>query len=264
VKRAGVVGRPIGHSLSPVIHGAWIAALGLDAEYTRFEPEDEAAFARLVDQVRTGELAGLNVTSPFKDSALVLADEASDTARATGGANLLTALDDRVRADSTDGLGLLASLAEQAPELRLPGAAVVVLGAGGAARAAAWALRGAGADVGLLNRTPQRAADAAKALGVSVASEAELRNARLVVNALPVRPEIAPDSLAADAVLMDMTYRPLLTPFLAAGRARGLRTVDGLAMLIGQAGPSFQAIFGVSPPAGVDVRAACLRAMEAA
>jgi shikimate dehydrogenase len=128
---AGVAGQPIAHSLSPVIHGAWIEAAGLDAVYERFGPADEAGFAELVDQGRSGALRGLNVTAPFKEQALALADEVSETARACGSANLLVFEDGRVRADSTDGLGLMAALAEQAPDLDVRGRPAVVLGAGG-------------------------------------------------------------------------------------------------------------------------------------
>ncbi|RZJ05639.1 MAG: shikimate dehydrogenase [Brevundimonas sp.] len=257
---AGVAGQPIAHSLSPVIHGAWIAAAGLDAVYERFGPADAAGFAELVDQGRAGALRGLNVTSPFKEQALALADEASATARACGAANLLVFENGRVRADSTDGRGLMAALAEQAPGLDVSGRPVVVLGAGGAARAAAAALKAAGAKVGVLNRTAGRAQALADDLGVTVVDADALGQAALVVNALSVPPVIDLAELRADTVLMDMTYKPLVTPFLAEGRARGLTTVDGLAMLIGQAGPSFRALFGVEPPV-VDVRAAALAAL---
>ncbi|WP_367142894.1 shikimate dehydrogenase, partial [Brevundimonas sp.] len=134
--KAGVAGRPIGHSLSPLIHGAWIAAAGLDADYRAFEPADAAAFAALVAEGRAGRLRGLNVTAPFKEQALALADAFSETARACGSANLLIFEAGRVRADSTDGVGLTAALAEQASQLAVRGREVVVLGAGGAARAA--------------------------------------------------------------------------------------------------------------------------------
>lgn len=254
---AGVAGQPIAHSLSPVIHGAWIAAAGVDAVYRAFGPADAAAFADLVDQGRGGALRGLNVTAPFKAQALALADEASETARTCGAANLLLFENGRVRADSTDGLGLMAALAEQAPALDVRGRPVVVLGAGGAARAAAAALKAAGAGVGVLNRTAQRARALAEDLGVAVVDGGALGEAALVVNALSVPPAIDLAALRNDAVLMDMTYKPLVTRFLAEGRARGLTTVDGLAMLIGQAGPSFRALFGVEPP-HVDVRAAAL------
>jgi len=257
---AGVAGQPIAHSLSPVIHGAWIEAAGLDARYDAFAPEDGDAFAALVEQGRIGGLRGLNVTAPYKEQALALADEASKTARTCGSANLLVFEAGRVRADSTDGAGLMTALAEQAPELDVTGRNVAVLGAGGAARAAAAALKMAGARVGVLNRTEARARALADDLGVEVASTEWLGEAALVVNAATGAPTIDPGTLREDAVLMDMTYRPLLTPFLAAGRMRGLTTVDGLAMLIGQARPSFAALFGMAPPA-IDVRAAALAAM---
>ncbi|KQY89717.1 shikimate dehydrogenase [Brevundimonas sp. Root1423] len=257
---AGVAGQPIAHSLSPVIHGAWIAAAGLDAVYERFGPADAAGFVELVDRGRAGSLRGLNVTSPFKEQALALADEASETARACGAANLLVFDNGRVRADSTDGRGLMAALAEQASGLDVSGRTVVVLGAGGAARAAAAALKAAGAEVGVRNRTVERAQALADDLGVAVVDAGALGQAALVVNALSVPPAIDLAALRDDAVLMDMTYKPLLTPFLAEGRARGLTTVDGLAMLIGQAGPSFRALFGIAPPA-LDVRAAALAAL---
>jgi shikimate dehydrogenase len=140
------------------------------------------------------------------------------------------------------------------------GRIVVVLGAGGAARAAAAALKAAGARVGVLNRTEARATALADDLGVEVATADWLGEAALVVNAATADPALDQGLLPKDAVLMDMTYRPLLTPFLAAGRARGLTTVDGLAMLIGQARPSFEALFGVALP-DVDVRAAALAAI---
>jgi shikimate dehydrogenase len=257
---AGVAGKPIGHSLSPLIHGAWIVAADMDAGYRAFEPEDETGFAELVADGRAGRLRGLNVTAPFKAAALALANEASETARLCGSANLLVFEGGRVRADSTDGEGLMAALAEQAPQLAVRGRPVLILGAGGAARAAAAALKAAGAKVGVLNRTPERAERVAADLGVRVSIPDDLRRAALVVNALSVPPEIDVGALRGDAVLMDMTYRPLLTPFLAAGRARGLTTVDGLAMLIGQARPSFRALFDAEPPP-VDVRALALAAL---
>lgn len=257
---AGVAGQPIAHSLSPLIHKAWIAAAGLDADYRAFGPEDEAGFAALVAEGRAGGLRGLNVTAPFKAAALALADEASATARLCGSANLLMFGDGRITADSTDGAGLMAALAEQAPALDVAGRPVLILGAGGAARAAAAALRAAGGEVSVLNRTRERAERLAADLGVQAAGPDAATEAVLVVNALSVPPEIDMGALRGDAVLMDMTYRPLLTPFLAAGQARGLTTVDGLAMLIGQARPSFRALFSIEPPA-VDVRALALAAL---
>lgn len=255
--RAGVAGQPIAHSLSPLIHGLWIEAAGLDATYEAFGPADEYGFAALIAEGRAGALRGLNVTAPFKEQALALADEVSPMARACGSANLLVFREGRLSADSTDGFGLMAALTGQARALTLSGAPVVVLGAGGAARAGVAALRAAGAEVSVLNRTRARAETLAADLDVGVAEPEAVRDAALIVNALSVRPDIDIAALRDDAVLMDMTYKPLITPFLAAGQARGLTVVDGLAMLIGQAKPSFEALFGVPVPP-VEVRAAVL------
>ncbi|MES2861464.1 MAG: NAD(P)-binding domain-containing protein [Pseudomonadota bacterium] len=247
----GIAGNPIAHSLSPVIHNAWIAAAGMDAVYAPFAPRDAAGFDALVAAGRAGLLVGINVTAPFKEQAYTLADEASDTARDSGSANILVFREGHVRADSTDGLGLLLALKAQAPALTLAGSAVVMLGAGGAARAAAATLAGAGAQVRIVNRTRERAEALAADLGGSVTvaeGPAAFDGAALIVNALTVGPEIDFAALDPSTTVMDMTYKPVVTPFLQAAREACLVTVDGLAMLIGQAGPSFQAIFGVSPP----------------
>ena len=251
VKVGGIVGNPVAHSLSPVIHNAWIEAAGMDAAYVAFSPADAAGFAVLVAAGRAGLLSGVNVTAPFKEQAFALADTASETARASGSANILAFRDGQVRADSADGLGLLRALQDQAPTLVLAGSPVVMLGAGGAARAAAATLAGAGAQVRILNRTRDRAEALAADLGGSVTvadGPAAFEGAALIVNALSVRPEIDLSALDPATAIMDMTYRPVITPFLQAARDAGLVTVDGLAMLIGQAGPSFEAIFGVPPP----------------
>lgn len=262
--RAGVAGWPIAHSLSPVIHGAWIRAAGLDADYTAFGPESDDRFRELAAEVRDGLIRGLNVTAPWKEIALALADEASDTARACGSANLLWQDKGVLRADSTDGHGLMAAFMEQAPALQGPGRVAVVLGAGGAARAAVHALGQVFAEVRIINRTPARAE--ALIAAVQPHTPARLTNsdavsdAVLIVNALSVPPELDVTALAPDAVLMDMTYRPLMTGFLRAGADRGHTVVDGLAMLIGQARPSFEILFGLATP-DIDVRAEALRAL---
>jgi shikimate dehydrogenase len=251
VKLAGIVGNPVTHSLSPVIHNTWIEALGLDAVYAAFSPEDAAGFDTLVAAGRAGLLAGVNVTAPFKEQAYALADEASDTARASASANILRFHDGRVSADSADGEGLLWALRDQAPGLKLTDASVVMLGAGGAARAAVAALASAGAHVRIVNRTRERAEALAAdiGLGVVAADIAEaFKDARLVVNALSVRPDIDPTTFGPETVVMDMTYRPIETLFLKAAKAAGLTTVDGLGMLIGQARPSFRALFDTEPP----------------
>ncbi|EGF96036.1 Shikimate dehydrogenase [Brevundimonas diminuta] len=256
----GIVGNPVSHSLSPVIHNAWLETGGVDGAYVAFAPKDAAGFEALVAAGRAGLIAGVNVTAPFKEQAFALADEAAAAAQMTGSANILVFEDGRVRADSADGAGVLYALAEQAPKLKLDGASVVMLGAGGAARAGAGALIEAGAALSILNRTRERAEALAADLGpaVSVAPDAGvLEGADLVINALSVAPDISLAALKPSAVVMDMTYKPVVTPLLAAARARGLTTVDGLAMLIGQAAPSFEAIFRRPPPT-LDLRAILL------
>ncbi|WP_395944231.1 shikimate dehydrogenase family protein [Brevundimonas sp.] len=254
--QAGVSGHPIAHSLSPLIHTTWIEAAGLDARYVAHGAESAEAFAALLDRGRAGELRGLNVTAPYKEQAFAAADEVSDAARLVGSANLLVFENGRLRADSTDGYGLMNALAEQAPALDVAGRSVVILGAGGAARAAAGALALAGAQVRIVNRSRDRAERLAADLGPAVAiaeGSTAFSGAVLIVNALSVRPDLDVGLLDVGTVVMDMTYRPLETPLLARARARGLIGVDGLAMLIGQARPSFEAIFGRAAPA-TDVR----------
>jgi len=271
---AGVVGDPVAHSLSPLIHSAWIAAAGLDAVYAPLHvpPDRLKAF---IEGLRGGALRGLNVTIPHKEVALSLADESDRLANRSGAANLLLFHPDgRIQARNTDGLGLLRAFAEQAPGLDLSAAPVVILGAGGAARGAAAALTAAGvADLRLVNRTLARAASLAEAFPGASAFALEdaglaFENAGAVVNAtsaglggdgaLDLPLEILPPA----AVVMDMVYKPLCTGLLAAAQARGLATVDGLAMLIGQAEPSFEAFYG-RPPPPIDVRALCLAAIGA-
>lgn len=258
---AGIAGNPVAHSLSPVIHNAWLAAGDIDGAYVPFAPADAAGFEALVAAGRAGLIMGLNVTAPFKEQAFALADTATPAARLTSSANILQFEAGRVLADSSDGVGLMRGLKEQTPDLDVAGRPVVMLGAGGAARAGSGALVEAGAEVRIVNRSPERAQALADDFGPSVrvmAAAEAFDGAALVVNALSVPPEIDFGLIAPGTVMMDMTYKPLATPFLTTARARGLPTVDGLAMLIGQAAPSFQALFRRSPPP-LDLRALLMR-----
>ena len=254
---AGIAGNPVVHSLSPVIHNAWLAAGGIDGAYVPFAPADAAGFEALVAAGRAGLIMGLNVTAPFKEQAFALADQATAAARLTSSANILQFENGRVLADSSDGIGLMRGLREQAPDLDVAGRPVVMMGAGGAARAGSGALVEAGAEVRIVNRSPERAEALAADLGPSVrvmTADDAFDGAALVINALSAAPIIDFDRIAPGTVVMDMTYKPLATPFLTAARERGLPTVDGLAMLIGQAAPSFEALFR-RPPPPLDLRA---------
>lgn len=266
---AGIVGAPVAHSLSPLLHNAWLEAAGLDGAYVPFAI-GEGGLEGFVDGMRGGAVVGVNVTAPFKERALAAADIADEAAQAAGAANLLLfRTDGVVAARNVDGLGLLAALAEQAPRLQLDGAVVVLIGAGGAARGAAVTLLQAGAaEVRVVNRTFERARGLVAGLGEAASAwpweslGEVMAAADLVVNATSRAADEAPleapwSDARKDAVAMDMTYRPLRTPFLREAAARGLTTVDGLAMLIGQARPSFEALYGAPPP-DMDVRATAL------
>jgi len=260
VKLGGVVGQPVSHSLSPVIHNAWLETAGIDGAYVAFAPKDAAGFEALVAAGRAGLVAGVNVTAPFKEQAFAVADHVSEAARQVSSANILVFRDSQVHADSSDGAGVLYALAYQAPELELDGAHVVMLGAGGASRAAAGALLQSGARLTIINRTRQRAEELAADLGAAVMvadDETVLATADLVINAMSVKPQIDLSLLPSHAVVMDMTYRPVLTPFLQEAAARELTIVDGLNMLIGQAGAGFEAIYDSAPPL-MDMRALLL------
>ncbi len=272
---AGIAGSPVTHSMSPVLHNAWLAAAGIDGAYVPFAVP-AAGFTAFATGLRGGVVRGINVTIPFKEEALALADTADDLALLSGAANLLTfAPDGTIAARNTDGPGMLAALALQAPGFDPAAGPAVILGAGGAARGAAAALVLAGApQVRLVNRTRAKAAALADALGGKVAvfdeGPAALERANLIVNATSLGlgggpgPELDFAAAPETAVVMDMVYKPLDTRFLQAARASGRRTVDGLEMLIRQAVPSFEAFFGQAPAADVDVRALALKFLGAA
>lgn len=271
---AGVIGRPVRHSLSPILHNAWLAASGLDGVYVALSPAPENLEA-FIDGQRGGVFAGLNVTLPYKERALALADRSSDRAQKAGAANVLVFGENGdVFADNTDGRGLLAAFAAQARGFAPSAAPAVILGAGGAARGAAAAFVAAGSpEVRLVNRTRARAEDIATSLGDQVKAFAfdqlteALTDAGALINATPLGLEggephdLNLSALPPSAVVMDMVYRPLHTPLLIQARERGHVIVDGLEMLIRQAEPSFEAFFGRSPPA-LDVRAMALTALE--
>ena len=263
---AGVVGQPIRHSLSPFLHTAWLRQMGLNGVYAPFAPRDEHGFDRLILSCRSNGIKGLNVTAPFKAQALALADTVTDTAKKAGSANLLTFDEDGyVAADSTDGHGLIRAFEMQAPACDLVAAPAVILGAGGAARAAAAALLDKGCpEVRIVNRTLARAEELVFAFGKGVTAfdltqvSRAFADAGAVINAASGGPHPPLDALPDAAAVMDMTYRPLKTAFLQSAEARGLATVDGLNMLIEQARPSFQAFYGVEPWPGFDIRALAL------
>ena len=271
-KVAGVVGSPIAQSLSPVMHGAWIRAAGLDAVYAPFETTP-GGFSSFIQGLRRASLVGLNVTAPFKGQAARLADVRSQEVSLTGSANLLLFRGGRIEAHSTDGVGLIWALTTaglEAPER------AVIMGAGGAAAAALPALSRWGVrEIIVAARRPSTAGWLRNvAAGVSVAPWEDLPDAvagaPLLINATPMglhgssSPEVPLERMAPGAAVMDMVYRPLETPLLRAARAAGLRPIDGLDMLIGQGRPSFEALFGQPPDVRLDIRALLEQALAEA
>ncbi|MGZ3313722.1 MAG: shikimate dehydrogenase family protein [Caulobacteraceae bacterium] len=272
---AGVAGAPVRHSLSPLMHNAWLEAAGVDGVYVAFAPHQDR-FKAFAEGMRGGAIRGLNVTIPFKEQALAVADISSSLAKAAGAANLLLFHEDgRIEARNTDGEGLLRAIAVQAPGFDIAAGPVTVMGAGGAARWAVAALLEAGvSEVRLCNRTLDRAEKLVEDLS-GVMSGALVRaferadhaveGATCVINAtsLGLGGGPGPDTpwrLARDgAVAMDMVYKPLDTEWLQEARTHGLRIVDGLEMLIRQAIPSYRALYGADPP-DLDVRPLLLRA----
>ncbi len=261
---AAVIGCPVAHSLSPAIHGYWLKNAGIDGAYLAIEVEDEAGLERIMDLIRAGQLIGANVTAPLKESVFARADAVSDSARAAGAANLARATEDGLYVDCLDGEGIMAAIAQQAPD---HGALepCLLLGAGGAARAAAAALVERGVtDIRIASRTLERSRTLAAAFGARAYGwdglERAARGVRLLIDATGAETQPPLERLAKGAVVLDMRYRPLETALLANARAQGLRPVDGLAMLIGQARPSFHRLFGCEPLG--DPRPVALAAME--
>jgi shikimate dehydrogenase len=255
---AGVVGWPVSHSRSPRLHGYWIAEHGLDAAYVPLPVAPERLEVALRGLAAAG-FAGVNVTIPHKEQALALCDEVDAVARRIGAVNLLVFAEGAIRGSNTDAFGFMANLAASAPAWSA-GTPVVLLGAGGAARAVAVGLLDAGVtELRLCNRSRARAERLADDLGGKIAvvawedRAAALAGAGLVVNSTSLGMAGQPpldlplDDLAAAATVCDLVYSPLETPLLAAARRRGCTAVDGLGMLLHQARPSFAAWFGPDP-----------------
>jgi shikimate dehydrogenase len=276
--RLGVLGWPVAHSRSPAIHNAALAALGMGDWRYQCLPVPPSLFTETVLALRHSGFVGANATIPHKQAALAVADEASTAAAAIGAANTLSLRPDgTIAAENTDAPGLIAALG-CSPR----GARALILGAGGGARAAAWALREAGAgEVSVWNRTPDRAAALARDLGVRAVPRPE--PADLLVNCTAVglrQPRAEPGEavrgeepsaaeigelnqlgLSVDLVgnyvyVVDLVYRPGSTGLLAAARRHGLRVLDGLEVLVAQGALSFELWTGRPAPLEVMLRAA--------
>jgi shikimate dehydrogenase len=265
---AGVMGWPISHSRSPIIHNYWFGRYGLAGAYAplAIEPDRLAAALRALPALN---FSGCNLTIPHKEAALAFVDDLDETARRVGAVNCVVVEEDgTLIGRNYDGFGFTAALRAAAPMWRADSGPAIVIGAGGAARAVVAGLIDAGAtEIRIFNRTPERAEKLAQDFGPPVAAhrwearEAGLADAALVVNTtsqgMVGQPplDLRLDALPAEALVADIVYAPLETPLLAAARARGLAAVDGLGMLIHQARPAFRDWFGIMPEATPELRA---------
>ena len=265
--KAFVIGHPINHSRSPLIHGTWLAEHNIDGSYEAIDvspAELPAFFGRL----RSGEFAGGNVTIPHKEAVFALCDEVDPLARMIGAVNTLVVRDGRVLGSNTDYLGFLGNLDAGAPGWSDGPNDAMIIGAGGAARAVLVALRRRnGGKVHVLNRTLANA----QALVGEIDGPFE-------AHGFDAFPELAPNTglvintssigmhgsrfdwldlalLPGTTLVTDIVYSPLITPLLADATAHGLPIVDGLGMLLHQAVPGFEAWFGIRPTVTAALRA---------
>jgi shikimate dehydrogenase len=258
------MGHPVSHSRSPMIHGYWLAQLGIAGSYELVDRSPEA-FDDFFTHLASNGYVGGNITVPHKEAAYRLVDQRDGIAEAVGAVNTVWFEGARLMGSNSDPHGFIANLDERAPGWDVAGCQAVILGAGGAARAAAYALIERGAEVSLANRTIGRARALAEHFGPHVSGHGfdalpELPKADLLVNCTPLgmvgKPPLEIDlaPLKKSAVVYDVVYVPLETPLLAQARARGHRTVDGLGMLLHQAGFGFEKWFGVMPKVTPELR----------
>ena len=274
--RAGVMGWPVEHSRSPVLHRFWLRQHGIDGDYSLLPvpPEGLAMALRALPQCG---FAGCNLTLPHKEAALAIVDEVDAVARRIGAINTIVVKPDgALEGRNTDIFGFLANLQLTEPGWRAATGPAVVLGAGGGARAVAAALADAGvAEIRVVNRNRERALALAAALGAPIRivdwadRDNALAGAALLVNTTSLgmagQPSLALalDALPGTAVVYDIVPVPPMTPLLIAARARGNPVVDGLGMLLHQARHGFAAWFGVLPEVTPALRMAVAATLSA-
>ena len=257
---AGLLGWPVAHSRSPVIHNHWLHEHGIAGRYVLFPVPPEKLEAAVRGMAALG-LRGCNVTTPHKQAIFPLLDRVDDLARSIGAVNtVVVEPDGKLSGFNNDGNGFIQSLRDADPRWRPDLGPILVLGAGGAARVVVASLAAQGArEIRVANRTLSKSREIADAVGSSVklvpweAREKALEDVALLANATSLgmdgKPalEIALDRLPKHALVGDLIYIPPETPLLSAARKRGNVTVNGLGLLLNQARPAFQAWFGVMP-----------------
>lgn len=268
---AGVIGAPIAHSRSPLMHGHWLRQTGAKGHYVplHISHEDFADALRMLPKMG---FVGVNVTLPHKEKAIELSDVITDRAALIGAANTLTFRDGRIYADNTDGHGFVANVRQTVPDWNPKAGPAAVLGAGGAARAVIYSLIDLGVvDIRLSNRSRPRAEALRKEFGAKITvydwvkAGNMLEGAKTVVNSTSLgmtgKPEfrVPLDGLDRTAVVNDLVYTPLETSFLTEAKAMGCTTVDGLGMLLHQGVPGFEKWFGYTPVVDDETRQVVLQ-----
>jgi shikimate dehydrogenase len=265
---AGVMGWPVMHSRSPALHNYWFGRYGLAGTYVPLAIEPGNLAAALRGLAPLG-FSGCNLTIPHKERAVDTVDEVDAVARRIGAISCVVVRPDgSLAGTNNDSYGFVHNILQQQPEWRADAGPVVVVGAGGGARAIVYSLAERGArGIRVTNRTPARAEALAREFGPPIAAVAwserhrALEGAAMLVNTtsqgMVGQPplDLSLDALPIAAIVCDIVYIPLATPMLAAARARGNRTVDGLGMLLHQARPAWQAWFGVDPEVTPELRA---------
>lgn len=264
--KAFIIGHPIAHSRSPLIHGTWLDQHGIDGSYEPFEVLPEALPA-FFERLRSGEFAGGNVTIPHKEKVFALCDSVDPLATMIGAVNTLVVREGKIHGTNTDYLGFLGNLDAEAQGWSDGPNDALVIGAGGAARAILVALlRRNGGRVHVLNRTLANAHALVEEIDGPFEAHGFEDFARLapqiglVVNTSSIGMHgtrfdwLDLGLLPKSALVTDIVYAPLITPLLADARAHGLKVVDGLGMLLHQAVPGFAAWFGVTPAVTPDLR----------
>jgi shikimate dehydrogenase len=274
IRAACVIGWPVKHSKSPIIHGHWLERHGIAGDYRLegVEPED---FPEFIANLAARGYVGCNITKPHKEVALTLS-EPDERARSVGAANTFWFEDGRLRSTNTDVEGFIASLDQSAPGWDKGLENVVVLGAGGAARALVQGILERGAKtVHVVNRTFARAEAFRDRLGSRIHPArwedvpSLLPGADLIANATSLGMEGNPDlvldldRVGDQTVVADVVYSPLMTSLLTAAKNRGLRYSDGLGMLLHQAGRPFELWWGVRPEVTPELRELLVRALNA-
>lgn len=272
---AGVIGDPISHSLSPRLHGYWLSKYIINGEYKAFHVTS-AELPSFIKSLSENGVAGINVTVPHKEDVLKLVDKVDEKARKIGAVNTVYFEKGKMIGSNTDGIGFLTHLKQTTKNWKAENGPVVIIGAGGAARAVLISLLDDGVpEVRLTNRTKERAENVVKEIGDNRiriidwdAREDALDNAALVVNVTTLgmagqRPlELSLDNLPKSASVYDIVYSPLETELLKNARNRGNETIDGLGMLLHQAAPGFQKWFGVDPNVDQGLRDHILKALS--